>query len=169
MTPAQIIAPLASELETFVQPWGHVSVAQDPFNVYEVLTQGPHASLVVVHWAGDQHEASDYRVGIVRATLEIYVGRNRGLHLDKGRMLSEADPFDGEPALYTTVSDIRDFVRTFNFSAAPDVEAERVDDYAHYLGADPVPMPDGIPLAAYRIRFGLYHSLPTVALSTHTT
>lgn len=164
MRPEQIIRPLRDDLEEFAADWGHVSLAADPFNVYERLTQGPHGALIVLHWAGDQQEASDYRVPIVRGEIEVYVGRNKGLRLEPGSQLVE-DDHDGEQPLFRIVSDVRDRVRLFDFEAAADVAPQQTDKHAHYRGTAPVPMPDGLPLAAYRITFGLYHSLPAVGQS----
>jgi len=162
--PEQIIRPLRDDLAEFAAGWGHVSLAADPFNVYELLTQGPHGALIVCHWAGDDHQASDYRVPVVRGQIEIYVGRNKGLRLEPGSQLVEEDT-DGEHALFRIVSDVRDRVRLFDFEAAADVAPEQTDKHAHYRGAAPVPMPDGIPLAAYRLNFGLFHSLPAIGQS----
>lgn len=162
MLPEHIILPLQDRLVAFSEGWGHVSLAADPFNVFEQLTTGPNGTLIVLHWAGDTPAGSTRQSPFVRNTLEVYVGRNKGLTLDPNETLYREDIYDQEQPLSRQVADVREHLRAYSYDAptgAPDTRGERALSYG---GCDPVILPSGLPLATYKLSFNLVTSLPTI-------
>ena len=161
MQPQQILKPLRASLEDFSQGWGHVSLAEDPFNVFEQLTAGPHGTLIVLHWDGDEPAGQTRQSPFVRNRLEVYVGRNKGLSLDPGDTLVNRD-FDGEKPLFELVSDVREHIRSFDYNDQPEVPDTMHERSLSYGGTQSVILPSGLPMAAQKLTFNLITSLPTI-------
>ena len=157
-TPTDIAATTAAHLEQSLGPLVQVSVASDPYNVYERLMVQPTGALCVVHWGGDRQEGRDYRSPRVRAQIEVYLSRGKGLAREPGRHLVQADAGTGEPAFLDLVEELRQAVLAVRY--APSGDADHMpDNRPHYISTEPVPMPDGMPLSAYKLTFGLYHAI----------
>lgn len=162
MKPADIINPLQDTLREFTQGWGEVSVAGDPFNVFEQLTTGPQGLLIVLHWDGDQPAGSARQSPFVKNTVEVYVGRNLGLSLEPGQQLFREDLVDGEKPLSEQAAEIREHLRAFDFESIANLPATLSERRLSYGGCGPVILPGGLPMHAYRLTFNLNTSLPTI-------
>lgn len=164
MRPEQIILPLKESLERFAKGWGHVSVAKDPFNVYEQLTQGPDGTLIVLHWDGDASAGQSRMSPIVDNRIEVYVGRNRGLTLNPNESLLKKDLVYGGNPLYESASDVREHLRAFDFNTVASVDETQHERSLSYAGAESVALPEGLPMAATKLTFTLITSLPAIVL-----
>lgn len=162
MRPEDIILPLQDRLTALSEGWGQVSLAADPFNVYEQLTTGPNGTLIVLHWGGDTNAGSTRRSPFVRNTIEVYVGRNKGLTLDANENLYREDLYDGEAPLSRTAAEIREHLRGYQYDADPQHQPTGQEAALSYAGCDPVILPSGLPMAAYKLSFTLITSLPTI-------
>jgi len=162
MSPEKLLAALQAYLDTFVEGWGSVSLAGDPYNVYEQLTQGPNSTLIILHWAGDEPAGSTRASPFAKNEIEVYVGRNRGLSLDPNENLVHTDIIDGQKPLFQEVAEIREHLRAFQLNDMPDVADIAHEPRLSYGGTGPVILPNGIPMAALRIRFNVNASLPNI-------
>jgi hypothetical protein len=147
MRPDQILESVKNDLDAWAAALtgakARISVAKDPWNALELLVQGPAGLIVVIHWAGDEGNG---RTGDPKAdnTLEVIVGYNLGLTLplDQALFKSTVD----RPSLLKYVNDVRARLLTIQFPADETIQT------TFYAGCEPVVAPQGIPLAAYRIR-----------------
>lgn len=162
MLPEDIILPLQDRLTAFSEGWGHVSLAADPFNVFEQLTTGPNGTLIVLHWAGDANAGSTRRSPFVRNTIEVYVGRNKGLSLDQNETLYREDLYDQAKPLSRQVAEIREHLRAYSYDADARHQPTGQEAALSYSGCDPVILPSGLPMAAYKLTFNFISSLPTI-------
>jgi hypothetical protein len=167
MTPAAILAPVYAALNTWAKSLGgRATVARDPLDVLIILTQGPAGFLVVLHWAGDQSvdvgadrdDPDDVGVDEIlltppaRSRVEIVVGQNLGLDVRRDYALIAAA--ENRVPLLERISVVRGRVLAMRFK--DDDESLRRFTYS---GCDPVTLPDGFPLAAYRLAFEFVSSV----------
>lgn len=165
MTPDQMLKPLLAALHAWADAWAQIEIAKDPNNALELIAQGmegPHGYNIVLLWNGDDPTDDNDLVPIVDNTIEIFVGRNEGLSLDPNDTLVR-DVGD-EKATYQVTSDVREFVRGFDYGDYPEVPQELTEKRLGYRGGSPVALPEGVPLAAYSLRFRLTTSLPIINL-----
>jgi hypothetical protein len=155
-TPDAIIAELRDDLT----PWakekkGTVSVATDPYNFLELLAQSPVGFQVVLHWdgealSGDEPQSASIAVQKISAGVTF----NTGLTVNPSEALVKASPI--RPALLKLLTQVRDRIRSYNFPA------DTTGQYLLYKGADPVVLPEGLPLAGFRLNFELTIGLPEI-------
>jgi hypothetical protein len=145
---------LLTLLEDDLTPWvkelkGLLSVAADPWNFLELLAESPVGWRGVLHWDGDENRMDHPDSGCyVRNRFSFGVTCQQGLTAKPLQSLHKARP-GGAPALLRLVALARLRIRSFAFPA--DV-SER---FVRYAGTEPVILPDGVPLAGYRLRFEL--------------
>jgi hypothetical protein len=138
--------------------WGKVgklvSLARDPFDVLEILAQGPQGFRVILHWAGEQEVGGQPQLPIVQHRIEAILSYNLGLTATPDLALLSKGPANDRPALLDLVEELRRRIASYNF---PDGET---DVFMAYVGCDPFVTPDGVPLAAYKLTFTLTAGLP---------
>jgi len=150
----EIVKKLADALAT----WGgsrsiRVSVARDPFDVLEVLTIGPEAALLIVQWDGDETEdpelsEDDATTGPARNNNNIIVGQGLGLDLKRDwRLIAGRGT---RKSVLQRLDETRAFALSILYPA-DETSLRRL----RYRGCEPMVTPDGIPLAAYRLKFSL--------------
>lgn len=145
---------LLNLLEEDLTPWvkelrGLLSVAADPWNFLELLAESPQGWRGVLHWDGDEALSENALGGcFVKNRFSFGVTCQKGLSARAEQALHKVRP-GGAPSLLKLVGLARLRLRTFAFPA--DV-SER---FVRYAGCDPVVLPDGTPLAGYRLRFEL--------------
>ena len=154
LRPDQIVAALVNGLS----PWAkkqkaRVSVARDPFEVIELLGADTPGLRLVVHWAGDDPLGEQ-----MAHVLEIVLGLNLGLTATPDKALVSGSA--GRPALYQLISDLRVAVLAVEF---PSLATE---SYLEYAGTKPLVTPEGVPLAAYTLRFTLDAAIQTPPSTT---
>jgi hypothetical protein len=162
MLPEHIILPLQDTLTAFSEGWAEVSLAADPFNVFEQLTTGPNSTLIILHWAGDKPAGSARQSPFVRNTLEVYVGRNKGLSLNPNETLYREDLYDSEKPLSQITANVREHLRSFSYDSVVTLPDTAHEPALSYGGCDSVILPSGLPMAAYKLSFNLVTSLPTI-------
>lgn len=125
-------------------------IARDPWHFLELLASSPQGALLALHWAGDSNpQDNQAEAAIVDNIIEIGVLAHEGLA--KSTVSRVLGPRPGnKPPLIELVSLVRMHARSFRYPA--DGTSERV---LRYAGCDPVVLPDGLPLSAYRLRFTL--------------
>jgi hypothetical protein len=148
---------LLNLLETMLKPTiaadgGKVNVANDAFNVIEILGEAAPSYRVVLLWEGDEDATGQPLAGIVNNTIAVIVSHNRGLRLWRGESVYKDTA--ARKSLLTIVSNTRARLRSCDFP--PDVTTQRL----LYLGCTAEITPDGLPLDAYRLRFRLTTTLP---------
>ena len=156
MGPDRIVELLTKAIEAWTKGdtlrRAKVLPARDPFDVLELLLVSLEKALIVVLWNGDQPEdigqdADTGDVGPARNSIEVTVGC--GLGLDASRdwrlILGKGD----RKSVIGRVADVRAFVLSIHF---PEADQTTLQRFA-YRGCEPVVTPDGVPLAAYKLRF----------------
>lgn len=128
-------------------PWlkerkGELSIARDPIEPLEILTQAPGKFLVILHWAGDDQVGDQDAEAIGNNAIEIYVGRGLGLTSVPQQALLINRP--GGPGLLRLVNDVRARVLSLGFPQDDTLET------LAYGGAQAVTLPNGVALAAYK-------------------
>jgi hypothetical protein len=121
--------------------------ATDAWNAVELLCQGPREYRAVVAYAGDTAPDEGPFSLIVTHGWDVYVTFPLGLHADPGRVLTEGTP--ERPSLLRMCDELKAFCLALRW---PD---ELTEGAMKYGGSDPATLPDGLPLAAYRMRLTL--------------
>lgn len=148
--PDQLVAFVLDD----ITPWakglrGLVTVAADPYNFLELLAESPQGWRAVLLWEGDDNQSDNPLAGcFVKNRFSIGITCQKGLTINPQESLFKNRP-GGAPSLLKLLSLVRLRVRQLVF---PEDVTER---YVRYAGADPVVLPDGTPLAGYRLRFEL--------------
>lgn len=149
MRPDEIVAAVDADLRRFAETRpgvrARVATATDPWHVLELLTTGPQGRLLVLFWAGDSNASEFPQAPIPKHALEIYVGHNLGLALDPGKVLTQGT--EDRPGLLRFLWEVRRRVRGLM------LDPIQTSTLFEYQGTDPVSLPNGVPLAAYKARF----------------
>lgn len=132
-----------------------ISVAKDPWNVIEILTDAPRGVRLVVHWAGEEALGDEPAAPLVTQRIEVIVGYALGLRAGVDAALVEN--LENRPALLRLVALVRERVLAMTFT-----DAYASEGIFRYRGCDPVETPDGVPLAAYRLRFEMDTSMTDI-------
>lgn len=141
----EMVSALQADFATWVAGVkGKLSIARDPWNVLEILCEGPQGLQVILHWNGDEPAGDLSQDPLSNNALEVIVGYNLGLNAqqDDALIVNRTN----RPSLLKFVTDARARLLTYKF--AEDV----TEQFLEYAGTEPVTLPDGMPLAAYRIR-----------------
>ena len=149
MRPDEILIAVEKDLKRFAesQPGvrARVQTATDPWHVLELLATGPNGRLIVVNWDGDTNISEFPQVAINEERLEVIVGHNLGLTSDPGATLTRGT--EERPGLMRFMYEVRQRVRRLT------LDPENTSTCFEYKGTEPMTMPDGIPLAAFKARF----------------
>jgi hypothetical protein len=153
-TPDDLMKRIAADLRKW-RPAGvtpEVQVAKDPWHVLEILTDSPLGLRLVLHWAGEDALGDEDAAPLATQKIEVIVGYSLGLKATpEGTLI---DGTSARPSLLKFVSDVRQRVLELEF------EPGASSGLVRYGGCEPFETPEGVPLAAYRLRFGLDTSLP---------
>ena len=154
-TPAEILALYQADLQIWARAnKALVSIAKDPYHVLELLYETPAGLRLILHWAGDDALGEQEEAIGSNNKLEVIVSYNLGLMAKTDAALVQAQP--NRPALLTLVSDVR--LRVLSLSV-PDDETG-VDLAARHAGCETVTTPEGVPLAAYKLKFEFDAAFP---------
>lgn len=141
----QFVNAVFTSLEQWaVDNKGRASVATDPLNALELLVFGPRGVHVSLFWAGDDDVGGAKGVAECANRLEITVGFSLGLDPNEGYGLFKSR--GSRPNLLQLVNDCRKHVLAMRFPS----ESNPVDELTTYGGCQPVALPTGDPLAAYK-------------------
>lgn len=152
LKPNDIVLALRDHLEPSVKSArGIVSIANDAFQVLELLGESPAGFRVVLLWEGDTDATGQPLAGIVAHAIAVVISNNRGLRVWNGENLHR-DTVAG-PSLLTRLSEIRTLLLRYRFPEGV------TDECLLYLGTQPEVTPEGLPLDAYRMRFRLNASI----------
>ena len=146
----QIVSSIQAALQAFAQglsPAGTVSIARDPFNVLELLAANPSGYRLILHWAGDENVSELPFVPLLRHKIEVVFGSNLGLTAKPD--LALVQQIGDRPALFAQVDNLRSLLLGLQFAN------DTTGGFLEYAGAEPLIIPDGVPLAAYTLKFGL--------------
>lgn len=145
----QIIAAFFEDVSNWArQNAGTPFLARDPAEPYELIAgMGPNDFRVVVNWAGDKEFGGNMMNHLDRHTIEVWIGRSRGLAADPNRTLIYPD--GNKRALLDLVEDCKQRVLQLKFPAV------LTRKYTSYVGTEPVTTPDGLSMAAYKLGFTL--------------
>lgn len=132
-----------------------VSIAKDPWNVIEILTDAPRGVRLVIHWAGEEALGDEPAAPLATQRIEVIVGFALGLRAGVDSALVEN--LENRPSLLRLVSLVRARVLGMTFT-----EPDASEGLFRYRGCEPVETPEGVPLAAYRLRFELDTNMPDI-------
>ena len=154
MTPDKILLALKTDLEArwAASNKARVSLASDPWNVLELLVNGPAGLLLVLHWAGEDQLGDQEQAPLATQKIDVILACNLGPEIEKGSGLVKDTP--QRQALLALVASLRDEILSLT---CPD---EETGTYFAYAGAEGVTTPEGIPLAAWKLSFRLDIALP---------
>lgn len=143
------IDEIVEALRQDMDPWikknrGVLTVAKDPYHALEILMAGPQGLHFVLAWGGDDPEGAQAQEPLGNNIIELSVGYALGLEADRDAALmkNRAD----RPSLLKLVSDTRSRLLAYVFGA------DDAPQFLAYGGTTAVVLPEGIPLAAYKIR-----------------
>jgi len=157
----EMLALFRARLETWTRNnRALLSIAKDPWNALEMLAEAPAGLRVILNWSGDAAAGNldGGEFGSVN-NVEVIVSYNLGLTAKPDAALLSAQP--NRPALLRCVSEIRECILSLG------VEDEASDELVSpgYVGCEPVITPEGIPLAAFRLRFTFVAAFPDYDIS----
>lgn len=153
-TPDTLLLELHEDLSAFLAAnRGALSVAAEMYDFLQLLTESPAGWRVVLLWEGEENPGDDAQAGCF-PTQRFSLGVTANLGLTASPEIGLIKPSASRPALLQLVAAVRDYVRGHVF------RGEVSTKYPLYKGADPVVLPDGMPLKAYRLRFELTVGLP---------
>jgi hypothetical protein len=115
--------------------------------------ESPTGFRVILHWAGDSNLSDVLGANISQNNIEVIFSYNLGLMVKPDGALITGT--SARPALYHLLDDLRAQVMSL---AYPDGQTLV---YCSYAGTEPFITPDGLPLAAYRMRFHLESAINT--------
>jgi len=118
--------------------------ATDPWNAVELLCQGPTDYRVVVEYAGDEPQGDGPFSLISEHRWDVYLAVPLGLHADPAHVLTHGTP--ARPALLRMLDELKAFCLCLRW---PE---ELTESLMKYGGSEGATLPDGLPLAAYRMR-----------------
>ena len=148
----QIFAVIADQLAPAVAALGGVfSRAQDPFQVMELLGQGPGTFRVILHDDGEDKAGERDPCAVSLHRYKVTVSTNRGLPGLLGSPITLGDA--KTPSLLARTSAVRDALRGFTFP--PALTSERL----FYQGRNTVTY-EGARLDAYELSFTIFAALP---------
>jgi len=128
--------------------------ATDPWNAVELLCQGPTEYRAVVVYAGDEAAGTDMPFSLITEhRWDVYVTLPLGLHMDPASVLTQGTP--ARPALLRMVDELKGFCLALRW---PEDLTETLMKYG---GSEGATLPDGLPIAAYRLRFSLVAATAT--------
>jgi hypothetical protein len=141
----QIMESLRKDFDGWVkQQRGVLSVAQSPWHALDILCNGPQGLQFVLTYAGDEAEGDLPQEPLGNVAIELIVALNLGLEANRDAALMQNR--ENRPSLLKLVSDAKARLLAYVFAA--DEEPQ----FFAYGGTTTVTMPEGMPLAAYKIR-----------------
>ena len=155
LSPVDLLLLIQSALNTWkatlVNTPVYVSIAGDPGDIVEALTQSPSGVRVVLAWAGDEDQTGQALAGICDQKFEVWIFKARGLPISAGAALvSGAYPF------LKFVSDCRAQIRKIAFPT------DWTNEQILYKGSDQFEpsLAVALPTAGYKLRFELTAAIP---------
>lgn len=141
----EIMEALRKDLDGWVKERrGVLSVARDPWDALDVLINGPQGVQFVLAWGGDDSLGEQATEPLAGNIIELTVAYNLGLSAGRDAALTE-NKVD-RPSLLKLTNDARARLLAYVFAANDEPQV------LEYGGTQPVTLPEGIPLAAFRIR-----------------
>ena len=141
----QIIDDLRKDFDGWVKERrGTLTVAKDPWHALEILCTGPQGIQFILGWGGDEPEGELPQDPLGNNVIELTVAYNLGMEADRDAALMKNR--DDRPSLLKLVNDARARLLAYVFAA--DEEPQ----FLAHAGTAPVTLPEGLPLAAFRIR-----------------
>jgi hypothetical protein len=140
-----IMEAIRTDLDGWVKERrGVLCVAKDPWDALEKLCTGPQGIIYVLSWAGDQAAGEQPQEPLGDNAIELSVGYNLGMDAKRDSALMESHP--DRPSLFQLTDEARARLLTYVFADQGEPQ------FMAHGGTTQVVLPDGSPLAAYRIR-----------------
>ena len=141
----EIIENLRADFDGWVKEHrGTLTVAKDPWHALEILCNGPQGIQFVLGWGGDDTVGEQDQEPLGANIIELTVSYNLGLEADRDAALMKNR--DNRPSLLKLVNDARARLLAYVFAADDEPQ------FLAYGGTTPVTLPEGMPLAAFKIR-----------------
>lgn len=157
ITPAELVKAVRNWIKAWPAPpqkLSSVDLAKDPLHPLEILSTSPRGLRVIVSYSGGPTNGAEENpnAAIVTHGLTIWIGYSLGLTADINKKI--ADGNTDRPALLEIISLVDQRVRAL---IMPDEVSSR---YFRLAGIDDVVLPDGIPLAAQKLRYAIEALMP---------
>lgn len=147
----ELLRKIAADLEKAFPAYA-VRIAEDPDEALGLLCEDASGGRIIVSWEGDEPFPSAPRAGeIAGARIALTVTRSKSLSPAPGSTLIGES---GERSFLRAVGEIR--ARLLAYEGSSDSTDRRF----RYKGIELVILPDGIPIAAFRIRADLWVAIP---------
>lgn len=136
-----------------LEPWakqhaGVIKIARDPWQPYEMLSAGSRGIILALGWIGERVVDAARHSPLATGTFELVLGAPMGLTPETDANLHR--PIGDRPALVDLVDDLIVTVSKIDFTGTTTTA-----HFLEYQGADPLTLPNGVRLAAYRLTFSL--------------
>lgn len=139
---------LASHLPSLL---GHVVVSRDPMHALELLVEAPNGFSAILNWDGETTAESRMN-GVCESKFRIVLVSNTSLEDEQDNSIFQSD--GTQRSVLGLVSAVLARALAWRFPAKLMHE-----ETVSYIGCDPVSGPEGLPRAAYALRFSFYYPL----------
>lgn len=154
LSPVDLLEIIRRAVEQYCQAHnGYCSIAGDPGEIIEALTESPQGFRVVLAWQGDYDETGQAQAGITTQQFEAWIFKAKGLPLQAGEGLVQ-----GPSPFLKVISDLRAVIRAIQFPQNWTNLAVLYKGAAHF---DPV-LVQTITTAGYKLNFELIAAIPRI-------
>jgi len=134
-----------------LEPWtktkaGAFKVARDPWQPYEIMSAGSKGIIVSLGWIGERVVDAGQHSPLAAGTIELVLGAPMGLTQETDANLHR--PVGDRPAVVDLVDEL---IAEVSKIAIPG--STTTAHFFEYLGTEPLTLPNGVRLAAYRLTF----------------
>ena len=147
------IAEIINAVRAVAEPWvkdskGAFSVARDPWHAYELLAAGTSGLILVLCCGGEKPTDAPQGNPLGRLKVELTLGYGMGLTADL--QSGQFAPIGNRPPLANMLDSLLQAVCAIDMQ---QVAAGATGPCFIYEGFDPVSLPNGVRMAAYRCTF----------------
>ena len=157
--PGVLLEVMKVDLTSFLVPYrGTVSVCEDGARALEAMMQPPDGPCCVLFYTGETNpDENPHGNGVAQAQFSITCVYNVALTASP-QSAKSLQTKDGNPSALRLATLVKRRVFAWRFPASKAYPSE---SSIIYHGCDAAVEPDGIPMAAYTMRFSLYYTIPT--------
>lgn len=154
MTISAQLKAFQAALETWAQSEraGHCHLANDPVEMFEILSQRPGSTNIVLMFKDESPLGAAHGLQVSRRFVAV-ISRGKGFALKPGADLVDGQA--GQPALYDLLSDAVKVIEGVAIAPTPGAAPGRMERCPHYLGTRLFEFAGQIITDAYQIDFSL--------------
>lgn len=164
-----ILDAIRADLEQWAQPQnGFVSLAQNPFEVVELLANTNSGFRIIVHFDSDVNNSPlvNHQATVATVTMKATLAVSQGFDWRAWNSLVKAQQTaENQPATLDLRDNLRAYILAMRFPVV-DNALPIHRGMLFYLGTNRINAPDGLPFAAWEMSFQFRHSILTLG-ATH--